>query len=38
MKCDYARLSHNLLMSQKKKVIIKGMIIKGVYCSSLKDT
>jgi hypothetical protein len=37
MECDYACLNHNSLMSQKKKkVITKGMIIKGVYCS-LKD-
>ncbi len=31
MKCDYTHLNHNLLVSQKK-VITKGVIIKGVYC------
>jgi hypothetical protein len=34
MECDYTYLNHNLLMSQKK-VITKGMIIKGVYCTMI---
>jgi hypothetical protein len=31
MECDYTHLNHNLLVSQKK-VVTKGVIIKGVYC------
>jgi hypothetical protein len=30
MECDYTYLNHNSLVS-KKKVVNKGMIIKGVY-------
>jgi len=30
MECDYTCLNHNSLASQKK-VVTKGMIIKGVY-------
>jgi hypothetical protein len=30
MKCDYTHLNHNLLVSLKN-VVIKGLIIKGVY-------
>jgi hypothetical protein len=31
MQCDYTSLNHNLLVSKKKKVVNKGMNIKGVY-------
>jgi hypothetical protein len=34
MECDYTYLNHNSLMSQKK-VITKGVIIKGVYCTMI---
>jgi hypothetical protein len=34
MECDYTHLNQNLLVSQKK-MVIKGMIIKGVYCNSI---
>jgi hypothetical protein len=30
MKSDYTHLNHNLLVSQKK-VVMKGVIIKGFY-------
>jgi hypothetical protein len=30
MECDYTHLNHNSLVSQKK-VVTKGVIIKGVY-------
>jgi hypothetical protein len=32
MECDYTHLNRNSLVSQKK-VVTKGMIIKGVYCA-----
>ncbi len=32
MECDYSHLNHNSLVSQKKYVITKGLIIRGVYC------
>jgi hypothetical protein len=32
MECDYTHLNHNLLLSPKKKVVTRGVIIKGVYC------
>ncbi len=35
MECDYTHLNHNLLLSQKK-VVTKGVIIKGVYCKLQK--
>jgi hypothetical protein len=33
MECDYTHLNHSSLLSHTKKVITKGMIIKGVYCT-----
>jgi hypothetical protein len=35
MECYHTCLNHNSLMSQKK-VVIKGVIIKGVYCISIR--
>jgi len=36
MECDYTRLNHISLASHKK-VITKGMIINGVYCTTIED-
>jgi hypothetical protein len=33
MECDYAHLNYNLLVSLKK--VVKGLIIKKVYCNYL---
>ncbi len=33
MECDYTHSNHNSLVSPKKNVITKGVIIKEVYCT-----
>jgi hypothetical protein len=33
MECEYTHLNHNSLVSPNKKMMTKGVIIKGVYCS-----